>query len=209
MTGDYRTTTSFITIYDSFFARVTDDMYMEFTELDTLEMLQDLLINAIPRFEFPRFNIFDYEEGNLEGLGTYQGVESDGIEVPAIGWIGGAFNSVLTQEEINILSMNMVIEWLGQQLETTENSRLKYSGSDFKFTSQANHMAKLKVMIDARIKDSLHLQRLYKRRKLADDGSIQSTMGQVISTPDYGVPPTNQVGFWTTYPTGGGRYYGL
>jgi hypothetical protein len=26
---------------------------------------------------------------------------------------------------------------------------MKYSGTDFKFTSQANHMAKLKVMIDA------------------------------------------------------------
>ena len=55
--------TSFITIYDSFFARVTDDMYMEFTEIETLEMLQDILINAIPRFEFPRVDLFDYEEG--------------------------------------------------------------------------------------------------------------------------------------------------
>ena len=37
----------------------------------------------------------------------------------------------------------MVIGWLGQQLDTTENTRMKYSGSDFKFTSQANHMQKL------------------------------------------------------------------
>jgi hypothetical protein len=56
--------TSFVTIYDSFFARVTDDMYMEITELETLEMLQDLLLNAISRFEFPRVDIFDYEEGH-------------------------------------------------------------------------------------------------------------------------------------------------
>lgn len=56
--------TSFVTIYDSFFSRVTDDMYMEITELETTEMLQDLLLSAIPRFEFPRVNIFDYEIGH-------------------------------------------------------------------------------------------------------------------------------------------------
>ena len=57
--------------------------------------------------------------------------------MPATAWVGGSFN-ILTQEEINILSLYMVVEWLGQQLATTENTRLKYSGSDFKFTSQAN-----------------------------------------------------------------------
>ena len=35
--------TSFATIYDSFLARVTSDMYMELSELDTIEMLQELL----------------------------------------------------------------------------------------------------------------------------------------------------------------------
>ena len=55
--------TPFSTIYDSFLERVTSDMYMEFTELDTYRMLQGLLLIAIPRFEFPRFDIFDYEDG--------------------------------------------------------------------------------------------------------------------------------------------------
>ena len=190
--------TSFITIYDSFLARVTSDMYLELTEKDTYEMLQDLLINAIPRFEFPRVNLFDYEIGYWVDLGTYKGIESDNKEVPATGWVGGAFSYVLTEEEINILALNMVIEWLGQQLDTTENTRMKYSGSDFKFTSQANHMAKLKVMIDAQKQDSVHLQRIYKRRKVTDD-SVQSTMGQIISTPDYGVKSPNRINFWTGY----------
>lgn len=184
------TTTSFITIYDSFSDRVTDDMYMEFNEIDTLQMLQGLLLNAIPRFEFPRFDIFDYEEGVFDDLGTYRGVESNYQEVPATGWIGGAFNCKLTQEEINILSLNMVIEWLGQQLDTTENTRMKYSGSDFKISSQANHMAKLKVMIDSRKQDSLYLQRLYKRRRFTKDGP-QSTMGDIVSKTDYGVNRNN------------------
>ena len=194
------TTTSFITIYDSFLARVTSDMYLEFTEEDTYLMLQDLLINGLFRFEFPRFDISDYEEGVWTDLGTYQGVESNNIEVPAVGWAGGHFNCKLTQEEINILALNMVIEWLGQQLDTTENTRMKYSGSDFKFTSQANHMAKLKVMIDAQKADSVHLQRIYKRRKITSDG-VQSTMGEIVSKTktslDY-----NHAG-WASH----GRYY--
>lgn len=190
--------TSFVTIYDSFLARVTSDMYLELTEKDTYEMLQDLLINAIPRFEFPRVNLFDYEIGYWTDLGTYNGIESNNKEVPATGWVGGTFSYVLTDEEINILALNMVIEWLGQQLDTTENTRMKYSGSDFKFTSQANHMAKLKVMIDAQKQDSVHLQRIYKRRKVTDD-SVQSTMGQIVSTPDYGVQKPNRINFWTGY----------
>lgn len=183
--GDIKTT-PFSIIYDSFLSRVTSDMYMEMTELDTLEMLQDLLINAIPRFEFPRFDIFDYEPGSWGYIGEYDGVESNDIEVAAYGWVGGTFNIELTNEEINIIALNMVIGWLGQQLDTTENTRMKYSGSDFKFTSQANHMAKLKVTIDAHKQDSLHLQRLYKRRIRMSDGEIQSTMGQIVSRPSYG-----------------------
>jgi hypothetical protein len=179
--------TSFLTIYDAFFSKVTDDMYMELTEEDTYEMLQDLLVNTLPRFEFPRFDLFDYELGAWGDMGVYCGVESDNVEVPATGWVGGTFNIELTSEEINIIALNMVIGWLGQQLDTTENTRMKFSGSDFKFTSQANHMSKLKVMIDAHKTDSLQLQRLYKRRVRTADGQIQSTMWQIMAKPEYGL----------------------
>ena len=196
MANDIHATTSFITIYDSFLSKVTSDMYMELTELETIEMLQDILINAIPRFEFPKFDINDYEEGHWEDLGVYCGIESNQVEVPATGWVGGTFHCQLTQEEINILSACMVIEWLGQQLHTTENTRMKYSGSDFKFTSQANHMAKIKVLIDAAKTDCNHLQKLYSRREFKE-GRVQSTMGKIISQTSYGVGnDINQVGFW-------------
>lgn len=177
--------TSFFDIYDSFLTRVTSDMYMELTEHDTFLLLQDLLLNAIPRFEFPRFDIFNYETGYVDDGGTYTGVESDGIEVPSTIWVGGSFNIPLTQEEINILSLSMVVEWLGQQLATTELTKMKYSGSDFKFTSQANHMSKLKVMMDSYRQECFHLQRLYKRRKRTENGMI-STLGQIMEVPTYG-----------------------
>ena len=191
--------TSFLTIYDAFFSRITDDMYMELTEEDTYGILQDLLITSLPRFEFPRVDIFDYEIGSWGYLGEYEGVESDNKEVTAYGWIGGTFNVELTLEEINIIALNMVIGWLGQQLDTTENTRMKYSGSDFKFTSQANHMAKLKVLIDAQKADSIHLQRIYKRRIRTADGQIQSTMGTIVSKPNYG--------FEVQYSNFGRRYH--
>lgn len=178
--------TSFTTIYDIFLNKVTADMYMELTELDTVELLQELLINAIPHFEFPRFDIFDYEEGVLTSVGTYQGVESENLEVPATAWVGGSFNTTLTAEEKNILAVYMVVEWLGQQLASTENTRLKYSGSDFKFTSQANHMAKLKNLVEAERQNGFHLQRLYKRRKRTEDGKIHSSFGQIMEVPSYG-----------------------
>ena len=177
--------TSFTTIYDSFLDRITSTMYMEMTELDLTRQLQSILLNGLSFFEFPRFDIYDYEEGYYTDLGTYCGIESNYEEVPATGWVGGSFNADLTLDEINILSLNMVVEWLGQQLATTENTEMKYSGSDFKFTSQANHMAKIKVLKEQYQKESFHLQRLYKRRKRVD-GQIQSTMGSLMTTPNYG-----------------------
>ena len=175
---DVRKTTSFTTIYEAFFTRVTDDMYLEMTELDTIRDLQDILLCAIPRFEFPRFNASDYEVGYYDDGGIYNGADSDHKDAPAVLWTGGHFNAALSDEEINILAVSMMVEWFERQIATTELSREKYSGPDFKFTSQANHMAKLKVMMDERKQDCFHLQRLYKRRKLSD-GKYVTTMSSL------------------------------
>lgn len=177
--------TPFSTIYDSFLSRVTDEMYMEMSELDTLEQLQSILLNAIPRFKLPRFDIFDYEEGYLDSSSTYKGVESYDEEVPATEWVGGFFHSSLTIEEINILSLAMVIEWFTQQLATTEHTKMIFTSSDFKMSSQANHMAKLKAMIDEYETQCKSLQDTYKRRK-REDGKILSSLGQVMEVPGYG-----------------------
>ena len=39
-------TTPFSYIYDSFLSKITDDMYMEFNEIDTYRMLEELLISS-------------------------------------------------------------------------------------------------------------------------------------------------------------------
>ena len=138
------------------------------------------------KFEFPRFDITDFEENYVDDVETYEGVESNNEEVPAIIYSGGRFNVALTPEEINILSTYMIVEWLGQQLASVENVRMKYSGSDFKFTSQANHMSKLLTLKKDYEREGFHLQRLYKRRLKDEDGIMRSTFGTIMEESPIG-----------------------
>ena len=174
------TSTPFSMIYDSFLAKITDDMYMELNELDTYRLLEKLLMNAIHKFEFPHFDITDFEETEVEDVGTYEGEDSGNMEVPMIKYIGGHFNTVLTLEEINIISTYMIVEWLSQQLASVENTRMKASGSDFKFTSQANHMAKILALKSDYEREGFHLQRLYSRRNRDEEGIYRTTFGKIM-----------------------------
>lgn len=183
-------TTPFSVVYDSFLDKITDDMYMELTELDTFRLLENLLVSAIQKFEFPRVDLTNYELSYEAEISSYEGVESDYEEVVAIIYSGGCFNVELSYEEINILATYMIVEWLGQQLASVENTRLKYSGSDFKFTSQANHMAKILALKKDYEREGFHLQRLYKRRLKDDEGIMQSTFGEIME----GSANTSRVG---------------
>lgn len=177
--------TSFSLVYDSFFSKITDDMYLELTELDTFRMLEQLLLSAIEKFEFPRINLNNYELFDISDIRTYNGVESDHKDAEAIIYEGGNFNITLTHEEINILAVYMIVEWLSQQLASIENTRMKYSGSDFKFTSQANHMQKLLQLKKDYEREGFHLQRLYKRRIPDRRGVMRSTFGVIMQPIDY------------------------
>lgn len=133
-------TTPFSKIYDCFLTKITDDMYMELTELETFRMLERLLIAAIPKFEFPRVDIFDYElEDNIYSDDVYCGVESNYQIVPIIYYAEGHFNSDFNLEEINILAVYMIVEWLSQQLASIENTRMKYSGSNLVYIISNNN----------------------------------------------------------------------
>ena len=175
--------TQFSAVYNRFLGQITDDLYLELTPEDTLRDLQNLLINAIPGFEFPRKNLYDYtievrEMGENEltpddfVLGTVWGNIEDTalLETPKVLVDKSRFNVELTPEEINILALLMKQGWVHRQVTSIENTRMKYSGSDFKMTSQANHLAKLLALLTESRRDSFHMQRLYKRRKPADGG---------------------------------------
>ena len=160
--------TSFSEVYESFLSKITDDMYMELTPEDTQEMLKQLLLSALYKFEFPKQNL-DYQEKDLEGY------DENGNPMVELGFI-----NKLTREEINIIATYMIVEWIGQQLASVENTRMKYSGSDFKFTSQANHMQKLLQLKKDYEREGFHLQRLYKRRSQDENGIYRSTFGNIM-----------------------------
>ena len=179
--------TLFATVYNRFLGKITDDMYMELTPEDTIKDLQNLIVDSIPGFEFPRIDLYNYtidikEIGEDELLpddfilGTVWGELPDtgGQQVPRVIVDRSSFGVELTSEEINILALLMKQSWVQRQVTSIENTRMKYSGSDFKMTSQANHLSKLLSLLEESRRDSFHMQRLYKRRKLSDKGTYQS-----------------------------------
>ena len=175
-------TTPFSLVYDSFLSKITEDMYLQLDQLDTFRLLQELLFSAIEKFEFPRVDLTDYDELKVIDVRKYSGVESNNQQVNTIVYGEGHFNNALSHEEINILAVYMIVEWLSQQLASVENSRMKYSGTDFKFTSQANHMQKLLQMKKDYEREGFHLQRLYKRRAKGKDGIYRSTFETIMKT---------------------------
>lgn len=178
--------TQFTTVYNRFLSKITDDMYMELTPEDTIKDLQKLLINAIPGFEFPRKNLNDYillidkipqseltEEDFI--IGIVWGELPEDNTTPSYVLVEKSYFQVeLTTEEINILAILMMEAWVQRQVTSIENTRMKYSGSDFKMTSQANHLSKLLSLLSETQRQSLHLQRLYKRRRLNEKGNYES-----------------------------------
>ena len=86
-----------------------------------------------------------------------------------------SFAEDLTPEEMEILAILMMNGWLQRQVTSIENTRMKYSGADFKMTSQANHLSKLQTLLGECQRQSHHMQRLYKRREINDERRYQST----------------------------------
>ena len=179
--------TQFSEIYNRFLNKITDDMYMELTPEDTIKDLRNLLIDAIPGFEFPRKVIDDYvletlvvEENETKPDDFIIGVIWDELpedaddEIPEVLIERSHFNAELTSEEINILAILMMCAWLNRQVASIENTRMKYSGTDFKMTSQANQLSKLLSLLAECQRQSHHMQRLYKRRYTDENGEIHS-----------------------------------
>lgn len=184
--GEQRKGTLFSAVYNRFLGKITDDMYIELTPEDTIKDLQNLLIDAIPGFEFPRQDISNYttqvvqikEDEVLDGdfiIGVvWDDLEENIVETPDVLVDRSCFAANLTSEEINILALLMKQSWVQRQVNSIENTRMKYYGSDFKMTSQANHLSKLMNLLETAKTESFHMQRLYKRRRLDDKGYYHS-----------------------------------
>jgi hypothetical protein len=152
--------TPFVDVYNRFLGKITDDMYVELTPQDTIRDLRNMLIDAIPGFEFPRHNLYDYvieaeikdEDKILTSdfiIGMlWEEMGEDMGKTPRLMVEKSSFVATLTSEEINILAILMMTAWVQRQVTSIENTRMKYSGADFKLTSQANHLSKLQSLLN-------------------------------------------------------------
>ena len=190
--------TPFVDVYNRFLGKITDDMYVELTPQDTIRDLRNLIIDAIPGFEFPRHNLYDYkietEIKNEDKVLTsdfiigmlWDEMPEDSMNaVPRVMVEKSNFAAELTSEEINILAILMMSAWVQRQVTSIENTRMKYSGSDFKMTSQANHLSKLQSLLGECHRQSHHMQRLYKRRKIIDNGEYRSNWSVLRETSTF------------------------
>ena len=179
--------TSFVEVYNRFLGQITDDLYVELTPEDTVRDLRNILIDSLPGFEFPRKNLLDYsikteiinEEDVQEDdfiIGVIWGeLDEEMVEPPQKVMVErSTFTADLTAEEIMIISKLMMNNWLQRQITSIENTRMKYSGADFKMTSQANHLSKLITLQDKVQQQAHHFQRLYKRRRLNENSEFES-----------------------------------
>ena len=152
-------------------------MYVELTPEDTVRDLHKMLMQALPGFEFPRVDLYDYTEDvktiyekdmTLDDflLGVVWEELPENAETPQRVIVDDShFNFELTSEEINIIAILMLEAWVQRQVSSIENTRMKYSGPDFKMTSQANHLQKLLALLQDTRTKAHHMQRLYKRRR--------------------------------------------
>lgn len=135
-----------------------------------------MLIDAIPGFEFPR-KVLSYQLLLAEVDEDKAPIDAYIVPSKAPGKVkidNSAFAVDLSSEEINILAILMMNGWLQRQVTSIEIVRMKYTGTDFKMTSQANHLAKLLNLLAETQRQSHHMQRLYKRRRTDEQGNIHS-----------------------------------
>jgi hypothetical protein len=182
--------TPFYAIYCRFLSKITDDLYLEWTLEDTFKNLESIFLDILPRFEWPKFALYNY---STQAIGM---VAADGSVVSY-----GKYLVDLTIEELDIFAGLMSLEWINRQILSVNLTRMKYSSKDFQFTSQANHIEKLLNTKKHFEQENKSLQRMYQRR------SINPTTGKV-QTNYAGLASSAITERWRLAYSGTGYIYG-
>lgn len=149
--------TTFDEVENRFLGSVTDDMYISLSREDTIEILDEILIEALPWFRNPRnVNLLEYDRKTR------------------------CFKYKWDELEIQIVLKYMQMIWIQRQLYTIDLIKQKYSGSDFKFTSQAAHIKQLITLKQETEREGYHLQSDYSRRKKNKNGIYKTTLRQLM-----------------------------
>ena len=100
-------------------AEVLDAILSEYPQIEVVQIQEDLIT----------------KEDFVIGVVWNEEDSSELNEIPKVLVERSYFNADLSEEEINILALLMKQGWVQRQVTSIENTRMKYSGSDFKMTS--------------------------------------------------------------------------
>lgn len=116
--------TGYSEIYSSFLSKITDYSFLSL-EQDVLETQMEMYLkSSIPKFRFPRVDLSDVDDTNK------------------------SFNTTLSPMEIEILATLMLHEYLKPLIATQRLTKQSMTDKEFRFYSQANHLAELIELSD-------------------------------------------------------------
>lgn len=131
--------TSFLDIYKVFLDKISDFAILKLEDDEIQDYCRSLLIAALPKVN-PLENDLSY---SLEE---------------------NSFTTTLLPVEIEIIAIQMVAEWIEPQLNSTLLTKQFIGTKDENFFAQANHIDKLKVMLEYQEARSRKLRRDYMYR---------------------------------------------
>lgn len=127
--------TSYEEVYDFFLPKIRDYIYDNLSEEELKELFEPYLITAIVGFKKCK-KLLNRDAANK------------------------TFQEILTDEEKDILSRLMVVEYLSPKIITSDLLEQRVVSSEFKTWSQANHITQLKDLRDTMLSEA--------RTKMAD-----------------------------------------
>lgn len=129
--------TPYETIYNRALAKLTDYDLALLPEEDMENMLHGWLVSAISKFRKCASDLSDRDDELKQ------------------------FNIDLIDEEIEILALLIVSEWLEPQVNSTTLTLQMFSGKEEKYYSQSSHLAELKALRDGTRTEARKLMRDY------------------------------------------------
>jgi hypothetical protein len=114
--------TPFNEVDDMFLSDISDNTFLDFTEPEREEILNNLRTKALTRFKACKADLSDKDD------------------------ILKQFNQTLTDEEKLIIATCMRKFWLNDKIYNLELIKQRMSTKDWKMTSQAEHLLRLTVL---------------------------------------------------------------
>jgi|SRR5690606_9137518 len=145
--------TPYSNLFNSFLSKIEDDLYAQYTKEQLDSDLIDLLNSAIINFEYPKVDIYNKNDETQE------------------------FNEDLSIFEIEILANLMTLEWIKRQIKSIYVIKQAMTDSDFRITSQANHLKMLLELKKVTESDIDKLQNKYSYRTSNHQANFEGLAG--------------------------------